>query len=532
MHKRILTIDDLVAFCVHTGFNVFSAKDSGYQLSVQMPEATFEVDDDEEDNDSLWYGTIKAFHVGPNRNHSSVTLEAANKAMPNMKYKPVLAEIAEIADTGEKDFTTHSMEITEDGVNYLEKQVGCFTADEPWISEENGKEYICAKVAISKIYTETVDILKRKNGTKVSVELGINQMSWNAKDKVLLLEDIEVQGVTLLGHLQNGTEVQEGMEGAFLDIQDFSSVNNSVAKFVSAPETMLIETLDRLNESTSNFNIKSTGKEESSVNLDENKEVFEEDIEKEETGEETAEVIETEAADTPDPVEVEKCGDDDDDEDDDDKDFASESEDESEVESEVAEEFEAKFVRTYELSHDDIRCALYQLLAPYEETNNVYYYICNVYDDKFIFSDWCGNYFGCKYNKSDSAVSLDGDIYNLYAEFLTETEKATIDTMRGDYAEVCDKLAKYEAEPQKMEILGQECYASIADTAEFKELKKFDVHFDMSVEDVSAKADAILLDYAKNNQLNFSETETAKAVENKQLPVTKTKKSRYGNIFK
>lgn len=39
-----------------------------------------------------------------------------------------------------------------------------------------------------------------------------------------------------------------------------------------------------------------------------------------------------------------------------------------------------KFVKSFELSHSDIRCALYNLLNAYEEADNDWYFINSVYD--------------------------------------------------------------------------------------------------------------------------------------------------------
>ncbi|MBO5627826.1 MAG: hypothetical protein J5965_01945, partial [Aeriscardovia sp.] len=47
--KKLLTLDDLVKFCEQHQFTKFSAKDSGYQLAVQVP-TTFEVEDDSDDS--------------------------------------------------------------------------------------------------------------------------------------------------------------------------------------------------------------------------------------------------------------------------------------------------------------------------------------------------------------------------------------------------------------------------------------------------------------------------------------------------
>lgn len=94
-------------------------------------------------------------HSGENRNKSSVTDEALVKASKQLAYKPILANFMEYTDenTGEvlKDFTSHDMELTDDGVNYIEKQVGCFTADEPYfeIEEETGHNFLYGKMCHS-----------------------------------------------------------------------------------------------------------------------------------------------------------------------------------------------------------------------------------------------------------------------------------------------------------------------------------------------------------------------------------------------
>ena len=48
---------------------------------------------------------------------------------------------------GTKDFYAHNMEIVEneDGeseINYIEEQVGCFTADEPWLEYDKEMDSI------------------------------------------------------------------------------------------------------------------------------------------------------------------------------------------------------------------------------------------------------------------------------------------------------------------------------------------------------------------------------------------------------
>lgn len=84
-NKRMLTAEDLYAFLAtqNTNFN-FSAKDSGYQLSVQIP-AQFEKIDEDESDELLMFCDVKIMHSGRNRNKSNVTDDALEKAAKQLK---------------------------------------------------------------------------------------------------------------------------------------------------------------------------------------------------------------------------------------------------------------------------------------------------------------------------------------------------------------------------------------------------------------------------------------------------------------
>lgn len=250
--KKILTLDDLVSFCKSGKIRNFSSKESGYQLCVHTP-SVLKYADEVEETESTLFAYVKMFHTGKNRNQSSVTKEAAENALEGIKYKPILANFTDNTEDGELDFTEHDIEIKEDGTyEYLEKQVGCFTADDAVLryDEDEKKNFVFAKMAIPKEYTPTAEILKRKGGTKVSVELLVNEMSYNAKEKVLELNDIEVRGCTLLGtNPDTGKPVEEGMKGAKASLVDFSVGNNSVL----GNTQLLIKTLGELNDNLSNF---------------------------------------------------------------------------------------------------------------------------------------------------------------------------------------------------------------------------------------------------------------------------------------
>jgi hypothetical protein len=195
------------------------------------------------------------------------------------------------------------------------------------------------------------------------------------------------------------------------------------------------------------------------------------------------------------------------------------------------------FTRTYELSHDDIRCALYNLLMPYEEADNTYYYISEVFDEYFVYESWCGGtIYGQGYIKDEETVSFEGERYELFRELLTASEKTELETMRSNYAAISEKLKVYEnaeIEAKKVELLNGEDYASIKDSEVFVELVKN--HENISYEELQSECDKILLDAVKSGNYNaVNSVDNAEKTSKKQFanPTDKkTKPSRYGKLF-
>ena len=572
-NKKILYLEDLIKFCENQQLTTFSSKESGYQLCVQVP-ATFkkkEVKTEVEDN-TLLYCILKTCHIGLNRNGSYISEESMKAAMPTLKYKPILCNFTDTEDG--KDFTSHDMEIDDDGnINYIERQVGCFTADEPYLEydEEKDKTYVMAYAAIPRDYTEAADIIERKDGTKVSVELSINEMSFNSKEKYLQLDSFVFSGCTLLGvDPDTGKEVGEGMEGARLDIADFSKENNSIfANHTSDLNNKLIETLEKLDATLSNiskFNINDSkesietyGKEDIEVENQEilvNEEITEIEEFTEEVvtnSEETDEVTETEEIEVIEEVEetVEESTEEEEAEaeesetpaEDETPEVVEEFEEDVEVEIET-EQFSEKLVRTYEISHDDVRYALYNLLSVQEEADNDWYFINAVYDNYFTYENWTGDkIYGQSYVKENDNVSFDGERWNLHRELLTDSEYAELMSMRSNYAALEQfKLdtEKAQLHAQREEILNNEKYSVLAEKDENNEYKneayaKLVSEMDnYSLTDLEKELKSVFADYITNGgQFAYSGEPEVKHVVNKKMfaAPTSKKSSRYGNLF-
>lgn len=568
MHK-ILTLDNLYQFFVKQNKSVnFSSKEKGNPIVVSTP-ANFEISDN--DMPGMLKLKFKVCHTETNRNGSHISKENMETAMPTLKYRPVLAYIHQL-DDGTYDFYAHNMSIEEDEngdekIVYEEKQVGCFTADSPWLEydEEMDKTYVMAYAVIPEEYTEAANIIRRKNGSRVSCELVIDELSYNAKEKYLDLTSFYFGGCTLLGCDENGNEIGEGMLGARADITDFCH-----EKPVFNYQEKLVEILGRLDNTLSNFNKNNTkegvrkemnhfeellekygftaeeldfdyanmSNEELDVAFEEFKNKKYADDEGD-TGSDTDDGSETdpgtsegEGTDTtdPQPTDPEPTEDDD-----------SEDEDDSSDDDESKKKFD-NFVKTFkiEISHEDIRYALYNLLGEYEENDNEWYGIYSVYDDYFIMQGWCsGRFYKQGYSIDGDNVSLDGERTELFQMLLTESEKMAVDKLRDNYAELeakynelktfKDNYDTAEIKAKKDEIFANEVYDGIRESDEFKTLVNDAEKY--SVEEIQDKCD--LLFAANEKKIKFA----AKDKKSHSISFNFNKKedkkvSAYGNLFK
>ena len=509
MAKKIMTLDSLYKFFVeqNKSFN-FSSKESGTPIVVTTNGLFAKEKDD--DMIGMLKLKLKNCHIDTNRNGSHISKENMEKAMPTLKYRPILAYIHELPD-GTKDFYSHNMEFVEDEngetkVVYLEKQVGCFTADDPWLEydEEMDKTYVMAYAVIPEEYTETADIIRRKNGTKVSTELVINELSYNAKEKYLDLIDFYFGGTTLLGSDEDGNEIGEGMLGARGDIEDFCHKEP-----VFTYQDKLIETLEKLDMTLSSFN-KSNSEEGGDEKMDnfENEvveEVVETEVEEtvienseEEVVIENNEVEETEVAEETETEEASTS---------EDGDEAVVVEESEETEAVEPENFEIKF----ELSHDDIRMGLYELLAVRSENGYYSSWIIEVYDNKFIYEDYEEyKFFRQGYSKDGDNLALDGEPVEVFNEWLSKDEKDALDALKTSYAELKAFKENYDASVLKAEkesVLNSAEYADIKDSDEFKvliaEMDKY------SVEELKVKAD-LLFAASMKKKFNFESKQPKK----------------------
>ena len=551
--KKILTVDDLVKFCQEQKFARFSSKDTGYQLAVKVP-TTFEVEGSDDNHRDMTKLKIKIFHTGINRNNSKVSKEAAEKAMKTIPDRPVLAAIHQLSN-GDYDFAGHEIEIVhndktgKDEVRYIESQVGSFSSEPAFWEhdDELDKDFVCAYAYISNEYTRTSEIINRKGYTKNSCELFIDEMAYDGKEHCLDLIDFYVSGSTLLGTSMDGNEkeIEEGMQGSRADIADFSAENNSV-KF--SKDEKLIELLDKLNTTLSNFNNNTIRKEEE-IEV-ENKENFEEVTETvevtetEETTEEEVTVTENESEETVDETSEDETVDTEDETTEIKEDNAcgggsgsAKKKKKNSIECSYTVNDETK---TYAVSLDEKISAIHCLVNDtYAEADNTYYGV-SVYDSYVIMQDWCsGRYFKQSYMDENDTYTLTGDRVEVYAEFVTKDELNELNDMRSNYSTVVNELNQYKYNEEfadKMTVFEDEAYTDYLETDEFKTLMSKETVDKYSKEELAEKADAILGKFVKSTKtFSYTENKTKKPIASVKVfsDVNKTRKpSRYGDLFK
>nr|DAR15991.1 MAG TPA: hypothetical protein [Caudoviricetes sp.] len=524
MKKKVLTLDDLYSFFEQKNqTTVFSAKESGFNIAVQVP-AKFELEDSNED-DGFLRTKFKVNHLYENRNKSYISEEAQLEALPSLHYRPVLAAITTLSD-GTTDFTSHAMEFDEEGnVTYIEQPIGVFVNPEGYhleYDEEHDKTYVIADAVIYNDYcAPACEIIQRKQGTKVSCELSISELSFDTKDKVLHLDKFRYNGVTCLG-TDPITEkpVEEGMEGARLDIADFSEEKNSL---FTNTEEKLLKVIQSLQDTLAKFEVTNPTKGGNELlKLNEllekySKTVEDLDFDYESMSDEELEAKFAELFDEPETDPEPEVTTEPDPEPEDNSDFSKKK---------YTKKDNGNTEVTFEISHEDVRGALYSLLSTWEENDNEWYYINATYDDHFVYSNWDeSKIFRQGYTKDGDAVSLSDERTELFKEYLTTSEKAELEELRSNYAALQTKVNEYESKDKEV-VLSAEIYNELKDREDFKDLIKNQAVY--SVEEVQTKADAILGKYVKEKgTFNYQQKPSA-------IGFTEPKRAKkpYGSLFK
>ena len=166
------------------------------------------------------------------------------------------------------------------------------------------------------------------------------------------------------------------------------------------------------------------------------------------------------------------------------------------VEPEVEDTVETHELK-YELSHDDIRYALYNLMAAQDEDNYYYTWIIDVYDSKFIYQDCRDNKcYRQKYSKDGDNIAFDDDPIEVFSEWLSKEEKDALDALKSDYATLKEFKDNYDTATVKAEkdaIFAKPEYECLANDDAFKALVNNAENY--SVEEIEAKVKSMFADH-------------------------------------
>ena len=543
-------------FYVSQNKNVkFSSKDADTTIVVHIDEPfTYSAN---EDDDLNLYCPIRLCHTEQNVNQSFISETAMKDAIETAYEMPILGYIYD--NDGELTFAGHEFYITEDQeIVYEEVPVGVVSSKQKLelvYDEEYNKTYLDGLGKIWRTYSKAAEILERDQKFSVSVELTVDELSYDSKNKVLCIDKFRFSGVTILGKdRETGREIKPGMVGSNISLTDFSEQNNSV---FSQNEKM-IELLSLLNDKLDGFNNKDFLRKEDAQmkkNFEEEAETSEGKVE--ETTDDTPDVNEANFDEAP---KKKKKAEDDDSvvvEDGDEEETpkqgetptqeetpqqeepAQTEEPEQQQQEDNGEEENPEDVNYYSVDYAvtvngekrEFSTIRNQLLALTTLCNDMYgeadgcWYECDADAEAkvvYMHDYWNDKHYRQAYAVKKDVFSLKGERTEVFCTYLSLDEQKQIEQMKSNYSATVEKLTQYEAEPEKIAILESEDYAQIVDTDEFKAFKEQDAHFSLTVDEVRAKADEMLLNYAKSHKIEFSDSHP---VERKQFTIDTRKKS-------
>jgi len=574
-NRKLFTFDDLYSFFLEQNKNVnFNAKESNSEIVVQvLGSLSFE---DNSTYEGLAPVHLQACHTDRNRNGSSITTKVMKKALPTFKNKPILAYIHKITnEDGEEEevFGWHAVHEDEDGNTvYDERMVGIIPeSSSPSLEYDDKKKkyYVNVDGYLYEEYSNAKDILERMGQAAVSIEISVTQLSYDAKEKLLLIEDFYLNGVTILGKDPEGNTVEEGMEGSNIKLTDFSKEKNSMFSL----NNDLLDAINKLNETLASFNIQSLekggegqmnkfeellakyGKTAEDIDFDyesmsdeELETKFEElfgESNDEDNGtpptEDDSENFEDEQKDNSE-NDNQEDGNQEDNSDDNQEENSDENSEENTQEYSI--EYSVNKMN-FKTSLNDVQYALTTLVNDTYSESDGTYYSCIVYDDCVVMVDyWTGTAYRQSYKVRKGVYSLTGDRVPVRAVYLTADEEAEVDKMKTNYSLYEKELDGYhnaEAKVEKQTIVCKPEFSLLAGNSEdydnfVKEINDDKLHLNYTVEDVQRKCDEYLLAYVKaGNQVNFAKDNTTETNQTRMFrlpaPNAKKTKSRYGNLF-
>ena len=184
---------------------------------------TYEIDESF-DSEKYIKMRLRVCHDGINPNKSNFVVSDMEKAKDSIKNIPILANVI-VDENGEVQFGGHDMTIEPSKIKegdykviYQEIPIGLVpeTCNHE-IAQYNGKNYVFVDGYVWREYSNYAeDIIERDEDIKLSMEILVDEFSFNAKEKVFNITDYRYQGITFLNK-----DFGTGMENALATTRTF-----------------------------------------------------------------------------------------------------------------------------------------------------------------------------------------------------------------------------------------------------------------------------------------------------------------------
>lgn len=256
----------------------------------------------ENEDGNLMKVKIVVMHEKKNRNRTSFSMEAIEKAKESIKNVPILAYILRDTEGNVSDFDEHNMEMrlkdSKDGFEietyYQEKPVGVIPEScNPRYEEINGVNHLVVDGYIWKSYSNGADkIIKSSDSKGLSMEIEVLDGNYIEEDDVYDITDFRFLGVTCLGdHIEqgmNGTasiskysasaNYKKALEDIYKEIYNLERKEGSTMEEVKIEEVVVEET-ETVEEVTEDVITEEVAEETVEENIEEiQEEVIEEEM--------------------------------------------------------------------------------------------------------------------------------------------------------------------------------------------------------------------------------------------------------------
>lgn len=394
---------------------------------------------------------IKILHLGRNYNGSVFTKKAVEDALPSLANTPILGFI-EDNEKGEDDFSDHrtSWNKDKDGnikVRYEGNAYGVIPesfAKEAYFedcvcSDGITRTYLFCKALLWNKFDYVLDIFDNNEGvSKQSMELA-EEYTGHWTDDGFEFDSFLFDGCCAIS-------VQPAMIDSTIELSNFSAndIANEIANKLNKYELLFSSNIEDKEEGEKVARKKKEEKQEFS----QEEKVEVEAVETEMSNEEVeTEVIETEMSDeetvveevatensieenVEEVVETEMA----------DKDETEDEETEEEAEEEKDEENKKSYRKfEFSLSHEDIRCKIYDKLFEMEQIENTWFYIIKTQDNYFVYQDEkTGSFYKQDYVSTDNEIAFEGERVEVFNVFVDEETKKDIQAVT--YSELKEQL--------------------------------------------------------------------------------------------